>query len=116
MTSHVLSDVQSVASYSVAIQNFGIDPLVALPLTSTLNQFTPIAEIPTEPNQLGPPSPVNFVVSFYCLWCPVKGGLQQLVSCIQFRISLLSIKVVSLLDVLLIALVVSRGLIFNVVS
>jgi len=68
MTSHVLSDVQSVASYSVAIQNFGGDPLVALPLTSTLNQFTPIAEIPTEPNQLGPLSPVNFVVS-YCLWC-----------------------------------------------
>ena len=55
--------VRSIARYGTSITAGGADPLVALPSSFLLNQFTHLENIPTDPTELGPLSPVEIIVS-----------------------------------------------------
>lgn len=60
--SHVI-DVQSIAHYDTSINAGGPDPLIALPSNFLLNQFTQLRNIPPDPTELGPLSPIEIIVS-----------------------------------------------------
>ena len=60
---NITQPVRSVARYGTSITAGGADPLIALQSNSRLNQFVRLENIPTDPTELGPLSPVEIIVS-----------------------------------------------------
>lgn len=61
--SYKAKDVRSVARYDTSISAGGPDPLVAKQSDALLNQFVTLANIPEQPTELGPQSPIEIIVS-----------------------------------------------------
>ena len=60
---NITKTVRSIARYGTSISAGGADPLIALQSNSRLNQFVTLKNIPTDPTELGPLSPVEIIVS-----------------------------------------------------